>query len=381
MQTIFLAHIFSAVNSTSSFPVVGTPASALIFALLFTAAILLCYLAVELLPRPRKNRITPKTEPNFVKAVIVLVSLTMMAVAWDIWWHRGVGRDSFWVAPHVFIYSLATSAMFLSFYAWIHCRDYLWKHIAFALLFIPISGAFDNFFHVIWGVENFSQPQYLSWSPAHALLIIAVIVTLGLLLKILLKFRRTPDFNFFVSLCLGGISSLLLSLAMPFHPTEGWGQVAGFAGAGVVASTFIAVALAAQKIMKGRIDAVFMTLFLIIFALTAYGKETAPQIVLMPHDRPPIWLYIFAYLGTAILLDLSKNRFTVWFRGFLAGILWSAILFGFASEFFAPQFQYGLTEISIAITFSALCGLVVASCFSIVHLFDDDHIEKLLKKW
>ncbi|MBX4187031.1 MAG: hypothetical protein KW802_02090 [Candidatus Doudnabacteria bacterium] len=379
MNQLFLANTLTVAKD--SLPVFGTPQASLIFALLFTAVLLILYIIVDHLPKPRKNKISAKNEPLFAKIMIVMVSLAMATIGWDVWWHRAVGRDSSFIPPHVFFYSFVTIGFLLAFYVWRHCRDPLWKHAFFTLLFVPISAVFDNYFHSVFGVENYTNPIRLSWSPGHVLLSLSVIATLTLLLGVLLKFRKTPDFNFYGNLCFGGIFVILFVLALPFHPTEGWGQIAGFAGSGVISLLFVFMILSAEKIMKGRMDGSMMTMLSLMFMLIAYGKETAPQIVMLPHDRAPIWLLIFSFLGTAILLDVTKDRFPMWVRGMLAGMIWSGILFGFSINFFATQFQYGMTEIFTAISFSAMGGLVAGSIFGLGHLDNEKHLEKILKEW
>ncbi len=376
---LFLAHTYQIAQS--EFPVFGTPSSALLVALFVTAFLLIGYLIIDQIPKPTKNRISVKNEPTYVKVVMTMLSIAMISVGWDVWWHRAVGRDSLFIAPHIGLYVFIALCIGVSFYVWRHTRDHVWKHLVFVLLFIPVSAVFDNYFHTLWGVENYSSPSRFSWSPGHALLAISAIVSLGLLLQILVKFRKTPDFNVFGNLAFGGIFSLLLVLALPFHPTEAWGQIAGFAGAGVISAVYVLSLFTAEYTMRGKIDATLTGIFSLIFIMVTLGKETAPQIMIMPHDRPPLWLVIFAILIPAMIMDLTKNRFPLWIRGLFVGGLWSAILFGFSTQFFAPQFQYGLAEITMAIIFSALAGLTIASLFSILHLDDEKHIEKLLKKW
>ncbi len=378
MTNLFLAHFLEILNNEFSY---GNSATALIIALVLTAVVLVGYLIIDHVPKPTKNRITAKNEPVYAKIVIAFLSLGMLSTGWDVWWHRAIGRDTILVPPHLGLYVFSALAIAFSFYVWRHSRDSAWKHLIFVLLFIPISAAFDNFFHTIWGVENYADPSRLAWSPGHMLLILSAAVGLVMLLEVLIKFRKTPDFNIYGTLCFGGIYSLLLVLAMPFHPTEGWGQIAGFMGAGIIAAIYVATMFGAEYTLRGTMDATMSSLFALFFMLITFGKETASHVVMLPHDRPPIWLIIFSLLIPAIILDLTKNRFPLWVRGMFAGIAWSGILFGFSSQFFARQFQYGLPEIFLAITFSALAGLTVASIFSIFHLDDEKHIEKLLKKW
>ncbi len=380
MKQIFLSHILEVLNQ-ESFPVIGNSINALVFALLFTAAVLILYLVIDYLPQAKKKRITAKNEPTFIKAMIVLIVFAMVSAGWDVWWHRAIGRDNFWIMPHIMLYSFIAAAIILGFYVWRHSRDFVWKHISFLLLLIPVSGAFDNYFHTLWGLEGLSKPLYLSWSPAHILLNLAVMAILGLLLVTLSKYRRTHDFNFFGNLCFGSIFALILFLILPFYPTGPWGQIIGFSGAGVITLFYVFICLTAEKFMQGRIDATMTSIFILIFAVITYGKETAPHIRLLPHDRPPIWLFAFALIFTGILFDLTKDRFPNWVRGLFGGILFSTILFGFSTSFFAPQFQYGLVEIYTAVVFSAIGGLVAGSFFGLFHLDDEKHIKKHLQKW
>jgi hypothetical protein len=379
MKIFLLAHAGQVAGT--SFPVLGNPNSALVAGLVGVAFILAVYAIIDHLPKPRKNRITTKNEPTFLKALIGFVALGELAVAWDMWWHGAIGRDTLFIMPHILLYSSSTIGIILAFYVWRHTRDVIWKHIVFTLLFVPVSLVIDNFFHALWGVENYASPWRLSWSPGHLLLAVSILISLILFLAVLMRYRKTNDFSFFGNLCWGAIWVIVFFLLMPFHPTEGWGQIAGFAGGGVLAFAYVLVVLSAEKTMKGRIDGTLMTMFALMFLLVAYGKERAPHVIMLPHDRIPNWLLIFSFMATAILLDLTKDRFPMWVRGLFAGVVWSGILFGFSTQFFAPQFQYGLIEITTAICFSAIGGLVAGSIFSIFHLDDEKHIEKLLKKW
>jgi hypothetical protein len=380
MTKLLLAHLY-ATSSTPTGLQVGSPKQALIFALTFTLVILITYLFIDHLPKPKKNLINPRTEPNYIKAMLIIIALAVFTGTWDVWWHRAVGRDSFFVPPHIVLYSLVTIVIGLSFYVWRHSRDIVWKHTTFSLLFIPIAAAFDNFFHTLWGPEDLSSPVKLPWSPGHLLLILSVMVAVVLQLYALFKYRKTNDFNFYGNLGFGILFALISFALIPFHPTEGFGQIAGFAGAGVLSTAFVAVILTAQHHLRGRMDAILTTMIGVLMMLTAFGKETAPQIIMLPHDRPPIWLVIFTFLAFGLLMDITRNRFQTWTRGMMAGIVWSAMLFGFSNIFFATQFQYGLTEIFIAIVFSAVGGLVAGSVYGLTHLRDEEHLRKMLAKF
>src|SRR5262245_6586188 len=42
--------------------------------------------------------------PWFVWCAVVAVTSAMIGTHWDISWHRSIGRDTFWTAPHIAIY-------------------------------------------------------------------------------------------------------------------------------------------------------------------------------------------------------------------------------------------------------------------------------------
>lgn len=50
--------------------------------------------------------------------IIVFLLIGTVAVMWDGWWHLAVGRDSFWILPHLLLYStvgLASQFLELNF--------------------------------------------------------------------------------------------------------------------------------------------------------------------------------------------------------------------------------------------------------------------------
>src|SRR5258708_33329427 len=108
--------------------------------------------------------------------------------------------------------------------------------------------------------------------------------------------------------------------------------------------------------MRGRIDGTLMTMVFLLFVLVAYGKERAPQIVMLPHDRVPNWLLVFAFLAPAILLDLTKDRFPMWVRGLLAGTGLLTIFFCFFSNFFFSHFPYCFFVLFFSLSFFSFGG-------------------------
>ena len=150
---------------------------------------------------------------------------------------------------------------------------------------VPISAPFDQFWHTIFGVEDLSRPISLSWSPPHMMISLASVFSLIALLPVI---RLDPNKNmrtFFGILAFGTMAAPAQFLMMPFHPTEGWGQVLGFWGAGVFSAPLIGLPLLAKQWVHTKAAATRTMIIAMIFWLLMYGKETAPEIILLPHDR------------------------------------------------------------------------------------------------
>jgi hypothetical protein len=122
--------------------------------------------------------------------------LTGWGVQWDIRWHLVIGRDSFWIAPHVMTYAGVTLAAVLAFgvLAWETWRAWrglaapdaiqvmglvgtrgfhlAWWGMAITILAAPI----DDLWHRLFGID------VTLWSPPHLLGIVgAQVNTLGCL--------------------------------------------------------------------------------------------------------------------------------------------------------------------------------------------------------
>lgn len=360
---LFLAHLEPVVAEVprvqSSLPVYGTWQISLLFILAGVIGVWIFYRIFDALPRYTK--LTDRHEVRLIKIMIASILGGLLAASWDVWWHRAIGRDTFWEAPHMFLYSFSIIGILIGLYIWRHTNEKIWKHIVLLLLVVPISAPFDNMWHILFGVEDLSSPISLSWSPPHAFLTLAVLIALSMILKALHKHHKVKDESFFGGIVFAAIFGTGMFLVMPFHPTEGWGQIAGFWGAGVLTALYVGVVLAAQHWMKSTSAAgSWMTIAALIMMSMSYSKDTAPGIILMPHDRPPFWVYVFAFLVTAAVLDYTKGKMSLWLRAMFAGGFWAIILFGFTASFSIPEFQYGFDKVIIA-TFSGLVGGLLAA--------------------
>jgi hypothetical protein len=316
------------------------------------------YKYLDRLPHKGRGVFSPAKETYLAHLMTSLILVGISAAAWDIWWHRAVGRDSIFELPHIFLYSAALLAVIAGVYGFYKTRDKTWKKIAIAMLVVPVSAPFDNFWHILFGVEDLSRPISLSWSPPHVALSIAVAMALFFLIPIIIRGKHYGLRHFFGAITFGSIMGILFFLLMPFHPTEGAGQLLGFWGAGIFAGAFSGVYMLAQKRLGGKVDAIRSGMITILLGLFFIGKETAPGMILLPHDKPPTWLFIFAHFIPLVFLDLAKDRLKPPVRGAIAGAMYATILFGFSRVYFEAQFQYGNIDVAIAVLASIIGGYI-----------------------
>src|SRR3989344_237487 len=142
----------------SQLPVYGTWQTALIGLVAVVAAAVIFYWIVSRLPLSKKNKLSPAKELFFARLTISLALGALASAGWDVWWHRAVGRDTFWEPPHMFLYALAALGVLAGLYAYHRTHKRVWKRISTALMFIPLSAPFDNLWHILFGVEDLSRP-------------------------------------------------------------------------------------------------------------------------------------------------------------------------------------------------------------------------------
>src|SRR6266851_5258605 len=90
-------------------------------------------------------------------------------IRWDLQWHRIIGRDSFWIAPHIMIYTGVVLTVAVSFgvlaFEWSRgSRGTPGFHLAALGIAITVVAApIDNLWH------RFIGPDVWLWSPPHLL--------------------------------------------------------------------------------------------------------------------------------------------------------------------------------------------------------------------
>jgi len=350
-----VSSIANDVSLEPGLPVFGDAITGLIAMLL---AILFLYGAYKFFDSYIKGKPKPlEVQIGLGKVAVGLIIASVMSAALDIWWHRAVGRETIFVPPHLLMYFFVSAAIFTCIYGWYTYRHKVWKRCTFFLIVLLASAPFDNYWHILFGVENLSRPVSLSWAPPHMMLDIGAMGALLSLIPLFLHEHKLTTRTFFLDLIFATLLAMLSFLVMPFHPTEGWGAVLGFCGAGVLTLVYVGVLAFAQKLMRGEYNSIRITLYFIVLVLVGFGKETAPGIVLLPHDRPPVWIFIFSFVALAVFMDILKH-IPLWLRGALAGVVWAAITFGLERYFFAPEFYFGNNAVMVAVVSSLFGGTI-----------------------
>ena len=300
-----------------------------------------------------------KIKKRVLLSVSSFLSIAVVALLWDTWWHVAVGRDSFWIPPHLVLYCSVILSLAGSAYVWIRVGERFWQKLTLALLLIPASAPFDEIWHRIFGAENLNSPLVI-WSPPHVLLLVGVLGGLIICLSKIRQDREAYERQFFELLSFASILSILFVFVIPFLPLGPY-EVIGFWGAGFVAFVVILVFLLAQKMIPGIAEVTMVTLFFLAFTAIgpAFSERVANGVSIPSYGHQPAWIIVFAYLIPAIFMDVSK-KLNSWKKAIVSGLLWSTILFGLSSFFVDQQSQYSIREGIIAIVASVFgAGMAV----------------------
>ncbi len=153
--------------------------------------------------------------------------LASWGVQWDIQWHTNIGRDSFWIPPHLMTYSGVTLTVLLSFgiLAWTTLRpspaagDVVRAfglvgtrgvHLAaWGIALTVLAAPIDDLWHRLFGID------VTLWSPPHMLgLLGAAVNTLGCFLLAREVYPATSRAGFVAILVTGVLLFIGLQLAV-----------------------------------------------------------------------------------------------------------------------------------------------------------------------
>jgi len=122
------------------------------------------------------------------RVTTALLFLAVIGGNWDVWWHTAIGRESFWIPPHLMLYSGIMGALIVSAWSWYRFKGKQWMWLTILLALAPAAGPFDDIWHRMYGVEPVNSP-WIIWSPPHMQLIFSI----GASAVMLLQFIKRDD--------------------------------------------------------------------------------------------------------------------------------------------------------------------------------------------
>jgi hypothetical protein len=230
-----------------------------------------------------------------------------------------------------------------------------------AALLVPLSAPFDEVWHRAFGVEDLRSPLVV-WSPPHMVLVAGLIAVGTVALRLL---RREPDpvgRFLFMGMAGGALLLLLLFLAAPLELLGPY-HVLGPAGEAIPA-LFLAIVLLTMRtqIVGPGSATITMAFFLVLSAISTEPRVPALGVLVPPHEHPPTWLSIFAYVLPGAFADPLGSRGSAAVIGAGIGFLQSGLLYGTARIFLEPAFRYdaavGVAAVAAGVAGGAIGGVL-----------------------
>ena len=119
--------------------------------------------------------------------LLIAMAIGGWGVQWDIRWHLLIGRDSFWIAPHVMTYAGVTLSAAIAFgmLALERVRGRAsqgWRLAAVGMALTILAAPIDDLWHRLFGIDVtvWSPPHLLGLAGAHLNLLGAMLVAVEL---------------------------------------------------------------------------------------------------------------------------------------------------------------------------------------------------------
>ncbi len=294
------------------------------------------------------------TVPWYIWTGAIAVTSATIGGAWDVSWHRSIGRDSFWTPAHMLIYACGVLAGIVGMWLVLNAtfgRDEKLRAASVNIfgLRAPLgvflagwggvamltSAPFDNWWHNAYGLD------VKIISPPHTLLILGIrAVALGMIFLILAAMNRaadadTPDFKTLqlLFLYLGGLAiEGQMFFLQEFTSDIVLHRTAAYIAMGIgLPIVFAAISQASRFRWAATTIATIYMLFLIaqilILPLFPAQPKLGPVFFPVTHFVPakfPVLLFV-----PALALDLLWQRvrsWKPWQIAIVSGILFIAIL-------------------------------------------------------
>ena len=249
--------------------------------------------------------------------------MTALAVYVDAWWHVTFGRDTFWIPPHIAIYTGVSISLAGFLLIWRSTRKIpreLRVYIG-GLTGVLAAGYGDQLWHQKFGVEKIGTLAAI-WSPTHvAALVAGSITAIGIILYLfsLTRSVNSPVLGWLLAGEFAAMVSILTLVLLPLGPETPF-RVIGIAGAPLVA--FVVLYL---RFTGSIISAKTWALTMITFF-----NWVGNTVILSTYaSRDLVTLLLSAGIAPAALADLIIHRSykltNTRIRYALAGLAWGTI--------------------------------------------------------
>lgn len=207
-------------------------------------------------------------------------------VQWDIQWHVLIGRDSFWIPPHLMTYAGVALTVLISFgiLAWdtargagsvrvLGLRSTRGFHLAaWGIAITVLAAPFDDFWHRMFGLD------VTLWSPPHLLGILGSVINTLACLLIIREVYPAGSLTRLGAMVLAG-AMLYGNLHLTVDPSTRIAYLYGgarFYTLAILSALILPVALVTTTRLSGRRWAP-LALLVVLIALGAVGQRVATE--------------------------------------------------------------------------------------------------------
>ncbi len=183
--------------------------------------------------------------PRFLESSMLVGGTMMMALSvyWDAWWHEAIGRESFWIPPHVGIYAglFVSLGGFFLLYRLQRGKipQALWVYAA-GVAALVTSGYADEQWHMVYGIEKVGTLSAI-WSPTHVAAVLSgIVAALGIISYLSTMTKRNDRLGWLLAAEFGVLVSMATLLLLPLGPETPF-RIAGIWGAAPVAFVILAM--------------------------------------------------------------------------------------------------------------------------------------------
>lgn len=307
----------------------------------------------------------PLRTPTLIKFMVIATFASAIGQHWDGWWHVAVGRDAYYIPPHivmnVFFWGVVAAAVTLLFRKDFHSKSPMKLYLVMKGL-VFIAGPFDELWHRAFGSEVLSSPMVL-WSPTHLLIFIPNIVAALALLRILRDLRGDPSQPVFVGIQTVGVWAGLNFVLLPIFVFGPW-RVMGLWGMGLTLLAAAFPLLLVTRLYQKQGVGVLATLAFLMLVGVLLPDRVSPEITIGELPRVPFWAVALPFLIGAVVLDflIPPTRSNV-LRGISYAVLVALLITVSAIYFVTGPLIFEWKSLLVTIP-SAAAGGAVAGFFA-----------------